>query len=360
MTEYYGGDKHIKLEDIETQMNNGVDTFPYFRYCMTKRDIVRRLAGLKSYKFRIMKVPHYQITNLRGFKMLGFMGGTPSIAVCHYNDYTNYNKISDYYQDYARSRAKRYDNKYSTHEYWQNNWRSIYNSCSAKNISNVTAFNLREALYFAQQEVGSFRCTNLAGTIDMFGSKNVLDFSAGWGDRLAAALAKDVKYTGVDPNTLLFEGYNEFIADFRSWSDEKEKQKMICSPFESTTIDEELKSRGPYDLVFTSPPYFNLEVYSAEATQSADEESNIDEWYNKFLMVALNKSIELMSDDGYLVIVINDIRNGPPFTLRMVNDLCGNKQLKYMGVLSYSEFVGGGNGGKPKSPQPMWIWRKHL
>jgi hypothetical protein len=354
----YANDNEVTRDEIDPE--KGRDTFPYFRYTsvVSMDKIKQRLANLGAYKFNLRRMK-YKITNMPGATDLRYMGGPPTIAICDRDDYYKYNKISDRYQDYARCRAKRYDNQYSTYEYWEQNWGAIYDAAIEK-YGKATALTLRETLYAAQTEVGSFRCTNLAGMIELVGAQNVLDFSSGWGDRLAAAVAKGVKYTGVDPNTLLVEGYAEFISDFgrgypqTSDPERDDKYKMICAPFEDVP-EEELAERGPFDLVFTSPPYFNLEVYTDEKTQSANEESDLDKWYNDFLLVALRKSWNLMSNGGHMVIVINDIRNGPAFTMRMVRDISAFPGAQYNGVLSYSELI---KGSYPKSPQPMWIWKK--
>lgn len=345
MQDIYGRPGEVSKEDIKP--SDSRDTFPYFRYCMTREIIAERLARLATYKFTLKK-QSYRINNMSHLKNLTFRGGPPTVAICSPDDYTKYNKISDYYQDYARCRARRYDNELSSYDFWLLNWDKLYDLIEGPK----TAYSLREAIYFAQKEVGSFRCTNLAGTIEMFKSRNVLDFSAGWGDRLAAAVAKKVKYTGVDPNTLVHEGYEEFIRDFGGDLD----IKMICSPFEDPAIDSELESRGPYDLVFTSPPYFNLEIYSDEPTQSADEDSDIDGWLTGFLFPTLSKCVRLMAPGGKLVIVINDMagENAPKFTEKMIAWLNGRANLKYIGVLSYAEMH---SSGKLRSPQPMWMWQ---
>lgn len=342
----YENGRGVTKDEIDPKQG---DTFPYFRYIMKKDSIKQRLENLSGYKFKAAKIS-YRINNIPGIKDLSFMGGPPTLILYSPEDYLKYNKISDYYQDYARSRARRYDNQYSSHELWEIKWGEIYEKL-AKRKKTINACDLREAIYFAQQEVGSFRCTTLAGIIEMFGAKNVLDFSAGWGDRLAAAAAKRVKYTGVDPNTAVHVVYKEFIEDFCGGLD----IEMICSGFENPAIDDKLRSRGPYDLVFTSPPYFNLEIYTDEKTQSADENTDLDRWFEDFLLVALEKSMRLLGVGGIMAININDMREGPYFVEKMVATVNTWRGVKYLGVLSYAEVRGGVT---PRSGQPIWIWRK--
>ena len=44
-----------------------------------------------------------------------------------------------------------------------------------------------------------------------YNAKKVLDFTAGWGSRMTAALAADIDYIGIDSNKSLKKGYNKII-----------------------------------------------------------------------------------------------------------------------------------------------------
>jgi DNA modification methylase len=115
----------------------------------------------------------------------------------------------------------------------------------------------------------------------------------------------------------------------------------------------ELPVGRTYDLVFTSPPYFDLEVYTAAPGQSIDEFHGLDAWFNGFLMVMLAKAWAVLVAGGHMVIVINNIRGGDDFVGRMVAGVNAFDGAEYLGVLPYAER----RGDRFKSPQPMWIWR---
>jgi hypothetical protein len=83
-------------------------------------------------------------------------------------------------------------------------------------------------------------------------SIGILDFSAGWGGRCLAAMALGIPYTGIDANVNLEKSYRDMI----DMAKPDAKVNMIFKP--SETVD---FSRFKYDLVFTSPPYFMIEVY---------------------------------------------------------------------------------------------------
>ena len=73
----------------------------------------------------------------------------------------------------------------------------------------------------------------------------------------------DVYYDGVDPNTNLADSYENML-DFvdRNNLYDRKKANMITQDFLT------FKSDVRYDCVFTSPPYFDLELYCDQKTQS--------------------------------------------------------------------------------------------
>src|SRR5258708_2608605 len=113
----------------------------------------------------------------------------------------------------------------------------------------------------------------------------MLDFSAGWGDRLVGAIASDVDlYCGVDPNTGLQKGHSEIIHTFAA--DKAERFKIIYAPFQTATLPDGVT----FDLVFTSPPYFDFEIYTDRDGQSVKDFPHLHEWIVKFLLESIRKS----------------------------------------------------------------------
>jgi len=64
-----------------------------------------------------------------------------------------------------------------------------------------------------------------------------------------------------------------------------------------------------YDLIVTSPPYFDLERYSDEETQSFKKYPKYEEWLDKFLFVLIKESHRLLKDDGVFILNIADCKN---------------------------------------------------
>ena len=99
---------------------------------------------------------------------------------------------------------------------------------------------LRLGRYMASQ----FKPSCVKAIYDFFDAKNVLDLSAGWGDRLVGFHASNAEsYIGIDPNSKLHEPYKQIS----SFCNTGKPTQFICSPAEDVDY-RNLK----YDFVFTS------------------------------------------------------------------------------------------------------------
>lgn len=298
--------------------------FPYKKLFISKETILERFDNLKKYKAKYSSEP-YTITNIPSLRPIDLWYYPIKIylnIVTKESDYEKYNEISDYFTETSRVLAKRYNAK-SLMEYWEQDKHKLL---------NLTPKEQREYLYKTYPEVNTFRPSNLVAIIKKFKPHSILDMSAGWGDCLIACLAKNVDYLGVDPNTN--NDYQSVINFFSHTS----KAKVICSPFEKVDLQNE-----KFDMMFSSPPYFNLEIYNDEASQS----HHIKNWYNDFLMFSIKKIWQHLNIGGYLIMVIND-GGGNKYVQRMIRDTNTFWDAKYLGVISYGT----------KSHQPMWIWQK--
>lgn len=125
----------------------------------------------------------------------------------------------------------------------------------------------------------------------------VLDPCAGWGDRLAAALANPTvgTYLGVDANSGNFPGYQSQIARYGDQS----RHQVIHGAFEDLHIP-----HNSFDLVFTSPPYVRAEIYSADPEQSHYRYSDYRDWVVGFLEPLIVNSHASLRYGGCLVLNI--------------------------------------------------------
>jgi hypothetical protein len=143
-------------------------------------------------------------------------------------------------------------------------------------------------------------------------AETVLDFSMGWGDRLAGAFASDsVKhYVGLDPrkeNHSIYEKQRDFYTKHTSFFENPTKTNFYCSPAEDFDYSEWDEY---FDVAFTSPPYFSVERYSHDDTQSWVRYKNIDMWNEQFLHKTLGKIIPTVKKGGLIAINIADVYAG--------------------------------------------------
>ena len=126
--------------------------------------------------------------------------------------------------------------------------------------------------------------------------KSILDMTMGWGGRLVGACALDVeKYTGIDINTKLYKPYK----DMTKFLDNKTKTKITLYFEDSVKFD---YSKLDYDLVLTSPPYYNIEMYRKNKKISKDD------WNEKFYKpLFFNTWTNLKKNGYYCIHVSNEI-----------------------------------------------------
>jgi hypothetical protein len=112
----------------------------------------------------------------------------------------------------------------------------------------------------------------------------VLDVCAGWGGRMIGAKSVElspvstckVHYTGIDPCEKT-HGALRAIRDELGLTN----VTLIHKPAEVALRD--LDPSATYDIALTSPPYYNLEIYSDEPTQSIATKDGYQTWLNEFL-----------------------------------------------------------------------------
>ena len=322
-------------------MNN----YPYTSEFYTINDIKKMYKNLEKYDYkkRLLYDRYYTIKNLKYNKYKYLFIGRPLIILSEDSDYDDYNKIVDFFQNKERMKCKLYRQKYSPIDYFIKYRKEIENQALQK-YKKISPYTIKETIYSLGYECTSFRQTLLITFIKMFNSKKILDFSAGWGERLLSSIFMDVFYTGIDPNINLFEGYYKIIDTFAK---NKNKYTLINNTIQNVDLKNEM-----YDMVFTSPPYFDLEKYTDNNKQSISQYTNEKEWTDNFLKPALKKSYDHLIIGGYMCININQKSKKENYVDEMINYLYTFPDMYYYGVIGYSN-------KKISNPQPIWIWRKY-
>ena len=93
---------------------------------------------------------------------------------------------------------------------------------------------------------------------------SVLDMTMGWGGRLVGCAALNIpKYTGIDLNTRLERPYADMVAALKPHSTTKFDLRF------KNALDVDY-SKIDYDLVLTSPPYYDIEQYEGQPVMDKD------------------------------------------------------------------------------------------
>lgn len=244
------------------------------------------------------------------------------------------NNVTDYFTEQYRVKCN-VKNYISPYDYWQKNKDVILQN-------NESIKKIRDYMYNNTKLCNNFRISVALTVLNIFRPKSWLDISAGWGDRLVSAIGYGIDYyCGVDPNENLHNGYNDIINTLDP--DGKNKYNLIKGGFENAKLP-----NMEFDIVFTSPPFFDYEIYSDNAEDSVVINKTADDWYNNFLMVSINKAYKYLKKGGHMILYISDI-TGTSYVDRMVNDT--KKFMKYEGIIYY-HYKGA------KTYRPMHVFSK--
>lgn len=131
---------------------------------------------------------------------------------------------------------------------------------------------------------------------------NFYDFSCGWGVRALSAMIHSVNYFGTDPNAALVDKIYEMSKDFNFVNGIK--SNLDVRPIGSEVFIPEWENK--MDFIFSSPPYFALEIYKSE-NQSYKEGMVYEEWLNTWMKPTILNINRYLKDDGIFAINIKDI-----------------------------------------------------
>jgi hypothetical protein len=235
------------------------------------------------------------------------------------------NQITDYFTEVCRIKCHFFNNP-SPIDYWNNNKKMLINSVDNNLNYKNSVFELREKIFKNIKLCSNFKITVALEILKIFKVKKWLDISSGWGDRLIASIIHGVDlYCGVDPNTCLHKYYPKIIETF----DPKNADKyiLIKDGFETADLPD-----TKFDTVFSSPPFFDVEIYSQDEHDSITTYSSGDLWYNNFLMPSIKKAYEHLESNGNFILYIAEGKTYK-YINKMILDI--NKFMEFKGAIYY-------------------------
>lgn len=139
----------------------------------------------------------------------------------------------------------------------------------------------------------------------------IFDYSAGWGARLMGALSLGYNYYSTDPLTYncindIFNKLNTYLKkdllyeeiDFKSYNNGS--QDLFFK-------NDEFKNK--FDIIGSCPPYFDLEIYSDNKTQSNIEYNNYDLWLSEYWNKSVDNFKYMLKDNGIFILVMKETLN---------------------------------------------------
>ena len=270
------------------------------------------------------------------------------------------NRAVDYGTEKMRKKTK-YRNK-SHYERWQDKVardkvikfaKRLYNQKYKRSIDS----SIRGAIELQWGSVNTMRPSAAACAYKKNKATKVLDFTAGWGARLIAAMAMDIDYTGIDANVSLKPGYDKIIKTLKPYS--KSKVKMIFKKAEKVNF-----SKLKYDFVFTSPPYEYLEVYenmenyekkgekvSQPYSSSKIKMDDSEKFYDEFMIPTLKEIYKYLPKGKHICL------NMPDIMYAKIKKKW--KKADKKDVYSIVGRVGGPEDFKRLEKEQIFCWKKH-
>ena len=319
-------------------------SFPYKKYFAGNPKLIFRKIVDHNMEYDKIIAPSFN--NERYFKSDN--NGTMITTDQEYS----FDLLSDIFQEKARLTAHK-KNKISPLEDWPISSFKVLSSI-IQNRANINPENLREYLYSIN---GNYlECTQFKPTIakeiyTRFKSRNVLDLSSGWGDRLIGAIACDSvqSYLGFDPNTGLRKGHSKIINTLCPLNGKNpENFKVDYVGFEYGDL-----TNKSFDMMFTSPPFFDFEVYSNDDQQSINTNPNFKSWIKNFLFESIDKCWDHLEESGKLIIYIGDTPGSNP-TIPMNIHIDQYPDSKFLGSTCFASF----SHNKMGRRRYVWMWEK--
>ena len=149
--------------------------------------------------------------------------------------------------------------------------------------------------------VTKYRAITAKAIVQHFDAKRVFDPCVGWGGRLLGSLAAGASYTGCEPDPKTAAALRSILAEIVPAGT---RATILESPVESATLT------GPFDLILTSPPYYNLELYNV-ALPFATWEA----WVAGWLKPVILKCLGLLRPGGVSAWSVKNFRSDKTYPL---------------------------------------------
>lgn len=234
------------------------------------------------------------------------------------NNKVAYNKIHGYYFEKIANNSKKHNTKWSINELLANDklvqtfinktkanpkvfketetltrrFRTVMRIGGSSNIGVLTTFPIKHCLNILK--------TNSVGETK---GKTYIDPCCGWGTRMITSAILDMDYIGFDVNSELIEKLEELGKDIQQI---KPEFNFKIYKQGSQYFVPELVNQA--DIIFTSPPYFNLEIYNNDLEKEDTLNGSFEDWLSKFMYPMLENMKQYAKPNAKIMINIKDFK----------------------------------------------------
>lgn len=288
---------------IKENMRSSMPLFPY------RREYMPPFASMYSRLKEIVDSAPLGWALVTGTHNLGV------VKMTYPYDYEQTSSIADHFAEEARIVCKEGDHKVGetikTHITPYDAWVKLMMSPDRNKVLKLDQYNRREAVYAIEKGCSLFSTILAVYVLWRFAGEGarVLDPSSGWGDRLISSCVADVdEYVHFDPNPNLSEVYKKQYEECVKLGTST-RRDYYPIPFEdaSEMFMEGGKFFGAFDMVFTSPPFLEKEIYTGVET-STERYKTEDAWYAGFFDVLVTSSFNALKRGGWLALYLPEGR----------------------------------------------------
>jgi SAM-dependent methyltransferase len=277
------GKENMVNEIFEIYRGKNIYPIWYYNDEGIKAEIKKCIDKNVSFDGDTLSLKFYQGTSLCRFIF-------PNINEIDVRNNKNNSLADRFYSDHKLKRAIRFSLQYN---------------------KDASPTNLRRAIGMIEHGIPqNFLPMNAKALYEKFVPEGgiIYDFACGYGGRMLGALSSknNYNYFGVEPNTETFQHLKELGKYIEEVTGRKNSFKIF------NTVSEEFKiNRENFvDFAFSSPPYFNLEKYSDEETQSYIKFPTLEEWLDGYVKPTIQSIYKFLKPDALYAVNIADFKMG--------------------------------------------------
>lgn len=294
------------LRDFESEDELGIISsacFSTFGDLSYRKEDWEELKGVKD-KYCFSVPSHMLVLRYNGIvNITGNCGAGIGTSLCNYLFPNLYDTPSAH--DLDKENARSLFEKFHNDKYLR---RAIEFCFGYKNGCPVPT-SVTGGLRLVGSAPTNFRPMNAKAVYERFCPKGgvIYDYCCGFGGRLLGALSSknNYKYVGTDPCTETMYHLHQLGQYIEQVTGREDSYELHCCG------SEEFKGpKNSIDFAFSSPPYFNLEVYSDEPTQCFNKFPELEGWLEGFVRPTIQNIKHMLKPGKLYAVNIADFKVG--------------------------------------------------